>query len=349
MPRFSEVQTFQPSLLGFQSFHTLCRLVGHTPTGYKYHYNIKSKGMKFGFFNGFKCDYDMRLQGVLSTTEFFVIMDTLNHLASGTASKIGLSLPIPIVTVVVKRHLINSKLEKLVHIVDRINQQHGKRNYGSYGYEAGSSFGAYSAIFALIGANLVVFATSRVSKAMWNTDDSLANQKWMSKNFLLNPENFRERPHTLLTAAFSHKDPSHLFFNMLSLYFIGPQLAKSIGLPLFLGLYLGGGLFASFIFCYLQQQSQKNNVFKTYSNGLGASGAVSAVMVSFACLYPNATFMFWGVIAMPAWLLVSGYIAMDAYNEYMKNQKKTGIAHSAHLGGAAFGGAYWLALLRGRF
>eukprot|EP01133_Synstelium_polycarpum_P019061 gene19061-22825_t len=86
---------------------------------------IKSKGSSHGFFNAFKCEYDPRLQSVLSSVEYVEIVDTVNQLAAGAASKIVL---VPLLTRIVKRKLYSSKLEELQHIVQQINEQYSSRN-----------------------------------------------------------------------------------------------------------------------------------------------------------------------------------------------------------------------------
>ena len=49
----------------------------------------------------------------------------------------------------------------------------------------------------------------------------------------------------LLTNAFVHVDLMHIGFNMLALWFLGPQLEAALGRTRFLVLYVGSALSAS--------------------------------------------------------------------------------------------------------
>ncbi|MGC3955402.1 MAG: rhomboid family intramembrane serine protease [Propionicimonas sp.] len=69
----------------------------------------------------------------------------------------------------------------------------------------------------------------------------------------------------LLTSAFSHIDPLHLGFNMVALWFLGPQLERVIGRARFLALYFVSALTGSALVLWLSDP---------HSMTLGASGAV---------------------------------------------------------------------------
>lgn len=69
---------------------------------------------------------------------------------------------------------------------------------------------------------------------------------------------------------------------------------------------------------------------------VGASGAITAVLILFAINYPRAM-VFLLFIPMPAWVLGIVLVGIDLAG----TQMETGIAHGAHLGGAAFAILYW--------
>ncbi len=73
----------------------------------------------------------------------------------------------------------------------------------------------------------------------------------------------------LLTSAFSHIDPIHLGFNMLALWFLGPQLERVIGRARFLALYFVSALTGSAAVLWLSDP---------HSLTLGASGAVFGLL-----------------------------------------------------------------------
>jgi len=73
----------------------------------------------------------------------------------------------------------------------------------------------------------------------------------------------------LLTSAFTHVEVMHIGFNMLALWFLGPQLEIVLGRARFLAVYLVSGLAGSAaVMLFAQPASQT----------LGASGAVFGLM-----------------------------------------------------------------------
>lgn len=73
----------------------------------------------------------------------------------------------------------------------------------------------------------------------------------------------------LITSAFSHVAVWHIAFNMMALYFLGPQLEMILGRARFLALYLLSGLAASTAVMWLSNQHMQT---------LGASGAIFGLM-----------------------------------------------------------------------
>jgi len=130
------------------------------------------------------------------------------------------------------------------------------------------------------------------------------------------------QPWTIVTSLFAHASILHIVFNMLSLYWFGPKVEERLGGPTFLGLYfasgIGGGLL-SFMMPLVPI--------------VGASGAIMGIAVAFAMYWPRDRFYFWGAIPVDAWLLVLIYVLVDLAGAW--GIGGSGIAHLAHLGGAA--------------
>src|SRR5262249_16788210 len=82
-----------------------------------------------------------------------------------------------------------------------------------------------------------------------------------------------------LTAMFMHGSFWHILFNMLGLFFFGPELEWLWGKKRFLSVYLGIGILA-YLFVYLL------NIYSTTVT-IGASGAVYGVLGAYAALYPD--------------------------------------------------------------
>lgn len=133
-----------------------------------------------------------------------------------------------------------------------------------------------------------------------------------------------------------HADLSHLIFNMFALYLFGSEIEKvfndvfGIGLGgfLYVLLYLLG-LFFSILPTWFKE---KDNA---YYRGLGASGAVSALVFSYILVYPMN---FMGIIFIPIFLpaFIFGIIYVVASIYLEKTQNGT-INHSAHVTGGMFG------------
>ena len=139
----------------------------------------------------------------------------------------------------------------------------------------------------------------------------------------------------LLSSGFLHVDPTHLIFNMLTLYFFADGVIYSLGVIPFLAIYfvglLGGGLF-SLIY-------HKN---EPYYSAVGASGAVMSVIYAAILLFPEMklNFILFPFIDIPGYVFGLGYLL---YSIYGMKKGAGSIGHSAHLGGAIVG--YVLTLL----
>lgn len=137
-----------------------------------------------------------------------------------------------------------------------------------------------------------------------------------------------------LTYGFAH-DPNgltHLLFNMLALFFFGPPIERR----------LGRGEFTFFYFAALLVGGVVWSVGNVGANAvcLGASGAISAVVLLFAFYYPHAQILIFGIIPTPAWLAGALFVVYDALGA---RSGVGNIAHDVHLAGAAFALVYYLA------
>jgi len=79
----------------------------------------------------------------------------------------------------------------------------------------------------------------------------------------------------LLTSAFVHVEPWHIGFNMLALWFLGPQLELAIGRARFIALYVGSALAGSTMVYWFTP---------IYTYTLGASGAIFGLMAALLIL-----------------------------------------------------------------
>jgi membrane associated rhomboid family serine protease len=138
----------------------------------------------------------------------------------------------------------------------------------------------------------------------------------------------------LVTPLFLHAGLFHLACNMLVLYWAGSAVEDLYGSREYLLYYLGAGLFAGAAEFALHLSGAVPP-----HRGLGASGAVTAVLVLFALHYPHHKVNFYLLISMPVWLLVVIYVAIDVLGALGAGQE--GIGYLAHLGGALFAVVYY--------
>lgn len=130
-----------------------------------------------------------------------------------------------------------------------------------------------------------------------------------------------------LTAGFLHANWTHLFVNMLTLYFFADPVIWTIGLIPFLVIYFVS-LLAGNILSYAFHQNE------FHYSAIGASGAVSGVVFSYVILYPDQNLYLFFAIPIKAWIFGIAYLAYSIYG--MKNQMGN-IGHDAHFGGAVAG------------
>ncbi len=140
----------------------------------------------------------------------------------------------------------------------------------------------------------------------------------------------------LFTYMFMHGSWSHLLGNMIGLLFFGLYIERQLGSKEFLLFYSICGVFcgAVSLAVYL--------FFGFYGVVLvGASGAVYAVLLLFAVIFPRSTVFIMGMVPVPAPILVAIYAGIAVFEQaFGMNQ---GVAHMTHLSGFAAAWIYCLA------
>jgi membrane associated rhomboid family serine protease len=139
----------------------------------------------------------------------------------------------------------------------------------------------------------------------------------------------------LLTYAFLH-DPGtwmHIVFNMLFLWWFGSDVEDIYGPREFLAIYLLSAVLGGLAFVL----AWAAGVGGRYC--LGASGAVTAVMVLCAFHYPRRVILLFFILPVPLWLFVGFEVLQDFFT--FTFQQATEIAVTVHLAGALFAFAYY--------
>jgi membrane associated rhomboid family serine protease len=146
----------------------------------------------------------------------------------------------------------------------------------------------------------------------------------------------------VVTAHFLHDSGGlwHLALNMFVLFWVGTELEGIYGSKEFLSFYMVSALLVSFGMIVLGLTGLQPREIRGY----GASGAVNAAFVLFACHYPYRTIMIFFIIPAPAWLVAVGLLMIDFFGYFGVGD--AGVGYAAHLLGAAFGFIYYRYSLR---
>lgn len=193
---------------------------------------------------------------------------------------------------------------------------------GAYGTRMGRR-----TVPTLIVLNILVYLT-------WNFG-SPRELQFMVDHFLVSWSALSDgRLWVLLTSVFSHNMFFHLFMNMYVLNSFGPIIEAILGTRRFLTFYIVAGIFSSL--CHATVSAFL--LAKPDMPALGASGAISGIILFFSLLFPREKILLFGFIPMPAFFGALAFIGLDIAG--LVAQAEGGglpIGHGAHLGGAFAG------------
>ncbi len=166
-------------------------------------------------------------------------------------------------------------------------------------------------------------------------------------NFLVNYlslpaqfDDFLSKPWTLLSYGFLHVGFIHLLLNLIMLHFIGSLFLDYFSPKQFIQFYslgtIAGGLVFLGNFNYFPAFTKQAD----YSQLLGASAGVSALLVGLATYLPKYQLKFRFIGFVHLWKIALFWVVYDLIQIPVSNAG----GHLAHLGGALFGFLYvWLA------
>lgn len=154
---------------------------------------------------------------------------------------------------------------------------------------------------------------------------------WIVRNFGLVPALVeRGEVWRLFTYQFLHGNALHLGLNMFVLWMFGSELEPRWGSRFFLRYYfvcaLGGGILFTLV------------RLGTWIPSVGASGAIYGILMAYAMWFPNRQVYLYFVLPIRVRYLVLFLILLETTQAIQSTG--TGIAHTAHLGGMAFGYGY---------
>ncbi len=139
----------------------------------------------------------------------------------------------------------------------------------------------------------------------------------------------------IFTYMFVHAGVWHLLFNMLALFLFGLPLERNLGSSEFLLYYFVAGLGAGLTTLLVNYYSGLGSI-----PVVGASGAIYALLLAYATLFPDARIFIFGLIPLRAPVAVLLFAGLELY--FQLSGTMGGVAHLAHLAGLLFGYLYFL-------
>ena len=202
-----------------------------------------------------------------------------------------------------------------------------------------------NALMQLILLNVLVFAGLIVLRTILTVSSASAYYPPVMSQFELSsalPVLLRH-PWTLLTYAFTHEGFFHILFNLLNLYWFGQLVREYLGDRRLVSIYVLGALAGAVIFLI------SYNLIPAFqpavgSPMVGASAAVTAIIVAGATLLPDYTFM----------LIIIGPVKIKWIAAVVVLISLAGVnggnpgGEIAHLGGALMGFVFVKQLQAGR-
>jgi membrane associated rhomboid family serine protease len=143
-----------------------------------------------------------------------------------------------------------------------------------------------------------------------------------TEHLILNPIHLIERPWTLITYVFLHRDIWHFILNMFFMVFFAPVLERKIGSTKFLLIFFLSGIVAGIGWS-----------LTSVSPAVGASGALCGIFATLAVLMPRMKVYLFFLLPLEMWMAVILFALFD----FIMIGSGDMIAHTAHLSGLFFG------------
>lgn len=196
--------------------------------------------------------------------------------------------------------------------------------------------------WGIVASTIAVFL-AQLAEVHYRHNDWIGDELAFSKEAMI-----EHRYWTLVTYAWVHAVEIfgyswlfwlHIVTNMVPLICLGPALEDMLGHLRFLGLYVGGAI-ASVLVWHLCD-------LKNYEPIAGASGAVFAVIAAIGTAAPRARVVVLLFYVLPIGMTLRVMVAVICALEVVQMifHWLPEVAHTAHLGGAAFG-FFYICVLR---
>ena len=152
-------------------------------------------------------------------------------------------------------------------------------------------------------------------------------QDWVFQAFAFGGETMFE-PWRCFTSLFLHASASHLFFNMVGLYFFGKILEHEVKSQWFLATYFVAGLLGNFIF-----------MFTSPHMVVGASGAMFGVLGAAMLLNPVKRIHLY-IFPLPLGIIAISFALFETLVVYFQPQEFSNVANISHVAGLLTGALF---------
>ena len=180
----------------------------------------------------------------------------------------------------------------------------------------------FNATIVLIAANILIYLLANMNEELYNILTLIPRGSKFHSTY--------GEIWQIFTYMFMHAQQpniNHILFNMLGLFFFGSVLEKRLGSKEFLLYYLLTGLLTGILIYFFSPDPT-----------LGASGALFAVLIAYACSFPDTRILLMFVIPVKATIAVLIFIVITIGS--MIFSLGGNISHLGHLGGIIFGFLY---------
>ena len=225
------------------------------------------------------------------------------------------------------RDFMNTKALGTSPLMGVYDRDYYKTNFNS-SFEKG--WGNISICKWLIGINIVIFIL-QISTRTPSGSGLVTDWLILNPSKVIDGEIWR-----VFSYAFLHSmdSPLHLLMNMMVLWMFGKEVEDVLGAKEFLLFYVVSIIIGGITFVVGALLGLHNS----QAVCLGASGGVSAILILFACWFPNRTVLLFFIIPMPIWLMAVLFVGFDAFN--LLSGKQGSVAVEVHLSGALFAYLY---------
>ena len=209
------------------------------------------------------------------------------------------------------------------------------------------SIATRSMVTKLIAANVVVYLLVQVAILINFLMASDTNVEVYVLDYFAVPADLTtlaQRFWTPISYMFLQTSFMHLLANMLWMFFLGVVFLDMFDGRKMLAVYILGGLSGALFYVAAYNLFPAFSTVIPVSCALGASAAVSAIVIAVCVYKPHEKLYFFGIFPFEVKWLGIIYVVMDVVSIVQSNSG----GHISHLGGAAFGATFALCLKNGK-